>query len=125
MDSSKVLNVVITGAAGQIGYSLIPLVASGQTFGKDVEINLRLLDIEPKLKDMNGVLMEIQDCAFPLVLDIKIGSDPEEILKDADVVIFVGGFPRLKGMERKDLIDKNVAIFKAQGKALNKVASPD
>jgi len=126
MDSGKdTFNVTITGGAGQIAYSLIPLVCSGQTFGDKIRINLRLLDIEPMMKVLGGVAMEVQDCAFPLVNSVEHGFDPKEMLKDADVAIFVGGFPRKKGMERKDLIDKNVSIFKEQGKALNEVASSD
>lgn len=125
MDSETTFTVTITGAAGQIGYSLIPLVASGHTFGDKVRINLRLLDIEPCFDKLKGVVMEVEDCAFPLVNSIEYGFDPKEMLKDTDVAIFVGGFPRLKGMERKDLIDKNVAIFKEQGKALNDFASPN
>lgn len=125
MESEKVFTVAITGAAGQIGYSLIPIIASGQTFGKDVKLNLRLLDIESQLEKLKGVVMEVQDCAFPLVLSIEYGADPTEIFKDVNVAVFVGGFPRLKGMERKDLIDKNVSIFKDQGKALNDVADPN
>lgn len=123
MDSDKSLTVTITGAAGQIGYSLIPLVCSGSTFGDKTRISLKLLDIEPMMKNLSGVAMEIEDCAYPLLNSIDFGSDPNEMLKDADVAIFVGGFPRKKGMERKDLIDKNVSIFKVQGQALNEVAS--
>lgn len=120
---SQTFTVTITGGAGQIGYSLIPLVCSGQTFGDKVRLNLKLLDIEPMMKVLKGVAMEIEDCAYPLVNSIEFGYDPNEMLKDADVAIFVGGMPRKVGMERKDLIDKNVAIFKEQGKALNEVAS--
>lgn len=125
MDTDKTLTVAITGAAGQIGYSLIPIVCSGRTFGNNVRLNLRLLDIEPAMKSLQGVVMEIEDCAYPLINSIQYGFDPNEAFKDADVVFFVGGFPRLKGMERKDLIDKNVNIFKVQGKALNDNASPN
>ena len=123
MDSQTTFTVTITGGAGQIGYSLIPLVCSGHTFGDKVRINLKLLDIEPMMKVLKGVAMEIEDCAYPLVNSVECGHDPNEMLKDADVAIFVGGMPRKAGMERKDLIDKNVAIFKEQGKALNEVAS--
>ena len=125
MDTEKTFTVAITGAAGQIGYSLIPIVCSGRTFGDKVRLNLRLLDIEPAMKSLQGVVMEIEDCAYPLVNSVQYGFDPNEAFKDADVVFFVGGFPRLKGMERKDLIDKNVNIFKIQGKALNDNASPN
>lgn len=125
MESTKTFTVTITGAAGQIAYSLIPLVCSGKTFGEDVRINLKLLDIEPMMKVLSGVAMEIEDCAYPLLNSVETGHDPYEMLKDADIAIFVGGFPRKQGMERKDLIDKNVSIFKEQGKALNDVASPN
>lgn len=121
----KTFTVTITGAAGQIGYSLIPLVCSGKTFGEDISINLKLLDIEPMMKVLGGVAMEVEDCAYPLVKSVEYGHDANEMLKDADIAVFVGGFPRRKGMERKDLIDKNVSIFKSQGKALNDNAKPD
>jgi len=113
--------VCITGAAGQIGYSLIPLVASGEVFGENQPIELRLLDIAPMTEALKGAAMEIQDCAWPLV-SVKYGSDAKELFKDIDVGIFAGGFPRKEGMERKDLIAKNVAIFKEQGQILNEVA---
>jgi malate dehydrogenase len=123
MESSTTLRVTVTGAAGQIGYSLIPLICSGQTFGPDVNIKLKLLDIEKAMDACKGVVMEINDCAYSLVKSIEYGHNPKEMLKGADVVFFVGGFPRLKGMERKDLIGKNISIFKEQGEALNEVAS--
>ena len=117
----KTLNVCITGAAGQIGYSLIPLIASGEMFGHDQPIELRLLDIAPAMVLLNGSVMEIQDCAYPVVKAVKAGADPKEMFKDLDVGLFVGGFPRKEGMERKDLIAKNCNIFKEQGLALNEV----
>ena len=119
---SKQLTVCITGAAGQIGYSLIPLVCSGLVFGPSTKIDLRLLDIEPCIGILQGVELEILDGAYPLVKNIKIGFNPEEIFKDINVGIFVGGFPRKPGMERKELLSINGKIFKAQGTALDKVA---
>lgn len=118
----KPIVVCVTGAAGQIGYSLVPLVASGSVFGPDQPIELRMLDIPPVMESLKGLAMELQDSAYTLLKDVKYGSDPEEMFKDLDVGLFVGGFPRLQGMERKDLISKNCNIFKEQGTALNKVA---
>lgn len=118
----KPLVVCITGAAGQIGYSLIPLVASGDVFGADQPIELRLLDIAPMMESLGGTAMELQDCAYPNLVGVKYSADPKEMFKDLDVGLFVGGFPRKQGMERKDLINKNCNIFKEQGVALNEVA---
>lgn len=118
----KPLVVCVTGAAGQIGYSLVPLVASGDMFGPDQRIELRMLDIEFMLESLKGLAMELEDCAYPLVTSVKYGTDPKELFKDLDVGLFVGGFPRKQGMERKDLISKNCNIFKEQGTALNEVA---
>lgn len=118
----KPIVVCVTGAAGQIGYSLVPLVASGEVFGCDQPIELRMLDIAPMMESLKGLAMEVQDCAYPLLKDVKYGADPKEMFKDLDVGLFVGGFPRKQGMERKDLISKNCNIFKEQGTALNEVA---
>eukprot|EP00826_Nyctotherus_ovalis_P008945 TRINITY_DN12330_c0_g1_i11.p1 TRINITY_DN12330_c0_g1~~TRINITY_DN12330_c0_g1_i11.p1 ORF type:complete len:240 (-),score=87.15 TRINITY_DN12330_c0_g1_i11:48-767(-) len=118
----KPLVVCVTGAAGQIGYSLVPLVASGDVFGPDQPIELRMLDIEFMLESLKGLAMELEDCAYPLLTSVKYGTDPKELFKDLDVGLFVGGFPRKQGMERKDLISKNCNIFKEQGTALNEVA---
>ncbi len=115
------LIVCVTGAAGQIGYSLAPLVASGQMFEADQAVELRLLDIPPMAEVLKGLAMELQDCAYPTLRGVKFGSDPKEMFKDADLVLFLGGFPRKQGMERKDLISKNCNIFKEQGVALNEV----
>ena len=120
----KPLIVCVTGAAGQIGYSLLPLIASGETFGPDQPIDLKMLDIAPMMGILEGVAMELQDCAYPLLTDVKYSADPKEMFKDIDIGIFVGGFPRKKGMERRDLIGKNSNIFKEQGEALNEVAKP-
>jgi len=118
----KPLVVCVTGAAGQIGYSLVPLIGSGEVFGNDQPIELRMLDLTPTMESLKGLAMELQDCAYPLLKDIKYGDDPKEMFKDLDVGLFVGGFPRKQGMERKDLISKNGSIFKEQGIALNEVA---
>ena len=120
----KPLVVCITGAAGQIGYCLIPLVCSGEMFGLDQPIALRLLDIAPCMELLKGTVMEIYDCAYPVLVDLKYGDKAQEMFKDLDVGLFVGGFPRKEGMERKDLIAKNCNIFKEQGAALNEVAKP-
>jgi malate dehydrogenase len=112
----------VTGAAGQIAYSLLPLLASGQVFGHDQPIQLQLLDIEPCLKVLGGVVMELEDCEYPLLTKVLSGADPREMLREADVAIFLGGFPRKPGMERKDLLKTNAKIFIDQGKALNEVA---
>jgi malate dehydrogenase len=114
---------MVSGAAGQIGYALLPLLASGCVFGPKRRIILHLLDIERAMKTLGGVKMELEDCAYPLLAGVVATSDPKIALKDCDVAIFVGGFPRGPGMERKDLISKNAAIFKAQGQALEEVAS--
>jgi len=119
---STAVKVVITGAAGQIGYSLIPLFASGQVFGYDQKVILSLLEIEPAMKGLNGVRMELDDCAYPLVENIICTSDANEAFKDAEYAVLVGGFPRKKGMVRADLLAKNAPIFKAMGEALEKNA---
>ncbi len=115
--------VTITGAAGQIGYALIFRVASGEMLGRDQPVALRLLDIAPMQKALAGVVMEVLDCAFPLVQDIVITDDPNVAFKDADYALLVGARPRGPGMERGDLLAANGGIFKVQGKALNEHAS--
>lgn len=117
------VRVTITGAAGQIGYALIFRVASGDMLGKDQPVILQLLEIPPVLKALEGVVMEINDCAFPLVEGIVATSDPNEAFKDTDFALLVGSRPRGPGMERSDLLQANGAIFTAQGKALNDNAS--
>mmetsp|Transcript_24749 Transcript_24749/g.21932 ORF Transcript_24749/g.21932 Transcript_24749/m.21932 type:complete len:167 (-) Transcript_24749:545-1045(-) len=119
---SESLRVCVTGAAGQIGYAFLPMLASGEVFGKKVGIELRLLDIPQAEKALDGVIMELKDCAFPNLKNVQGGSDPEIVFKDCDVVVFIGGFPRKKGMERKELLEINGKIFKGQGAALDKVA---
>ncbi|KAG6608870.1 malate dehydrogenase [Phytophthora cinnamomi] len=119
------LKIVVSGAAGQIAYSLLPLICIGHVFGPTQRVELRLLDIPPAQEALEGVKMELQDCAFDLVDAIVPTSDLETAFKDADVAVLVGGFPRKQGMQRKDLIEKNVAIFKAQGAAIDRFASRD
>lgn len=119
------LKVAVTGAAGQIGYSLLFRLASGSLAGPDRPIELRLLEIEPALKALEGVVMELEDCAFPLLAGVEIGADPNKIFDGANVALLVGARPRGPGMERADLLEANGAIFTAQGKALNEVAAED
>jgi len=114
--------VAITGAAGQIGYSLLFRIAAGDMLGSNQTISLRLLDIPASASALNGVLMELQDCAFPLLADVSITHDPIEAFDQVDIAILVGARPRSKGMERKDLLTANGEIFSAQGKILNQVA---
>ncbi len=122
--SSTPLKVAVTGAAGQIGYSLLFRLASGSLLG-DRPIELRLLEITPALKALEGVVMELDDCAFPNLAGVEIGDDAEKIFDGANLALLVGARPRTKGMERGDLLSANGAIFTAQGKALNKVAADD
>lgn len=117
--------VAITGAAGQIGYSLLFRIASGALFGPNTPVQLRLLEIPAALKALEGVAMELEDCAFDLLDSVEIGHDAEHIFDGANLALLVGAKPRTKEMERKDLLDANGAIFTEQGKALNKVAADD
>ena len=119
----KPVRVAVTGAAGQIGYALLFRIASGEMLGKDQPVILQLLDLPQAQKAVQGVMMELQDCAFPL-LDSMIATDnPEVAFKDADIAILVGARPRGPGMELADLLQANAQIFTLQGAALNKVAS--
>ena len=119
------VRVAITGGAGQISYSLIFRIAAGDMLGPDQPVILQLLEIPPAMDALNGVMMEVNDCAFPLVKDI-IGTDkPEEAFKDVDIALLVGSKPRGKGMERSDLLKANGDIFSVQGAALNDNASKD
>ena len=122
--SSTPLKVAVTGAAGQIGYSLLFRLASGALLG-DRPIELRLLEITPALKALEGVVMEIDDCAFPNLAGVEIGDDAETVFDGVNLALLVGARPRTAGMERGDLLSANGAIFTAQGKALNKVAADD
>jgi malate dehydrogenase len=119
------VRVAVTGAAGQIGYSLLFRIASGQMLGLDQPVHLQLLDITPAMDALRGVVMELEDCAFPLLSDIVQTDDPNEAFAGADYALLVGARPRSKGMERKDLLEANGAIFTVQGKALNDSAADD
>jgi malate dehydrogenase len=119
------VKVTVTGAAGQISYALLFRIASGAMLGPDQPVVLQLLEITPALGALQGVVMELNDCAFPLLSDVIISDDAEVAFKDADYALLVGARPRGPGMERKDLLEANAAIFSAQGKAMNKVASRD
>lgn len=123
--STSPLKVAVTGAAGQIGYSLLFRLASGALLGADRPIELRLLEIEPALKALEGVVMELDDCAFGSLAGVEIGADPNKIFDGANLALLVGARPRGPGMERSDLLEANGAIFTAQGKALNEVAAED
>jgi malate dehydrogenase len=117
------VRVTVTGAAGQIGYALLFRIASGEMLGKDQPVILQLLEIPPAMGALGGVIMELEDCAFPLVHGIVPSDDPNVAFKDTDYALLVGSRPRSKGMERKDLLEANAAIFSVQGKALNDHAS--
>ncbi len=125
--SKPAVRVAVTGAAGQIGYALLFRIASGEMLGKDQPVILQLLEIpdEKAQKALKGVMMELDDCAFPLLQEMTAHSDPMTAFKDVDVALLVGARPRGPGMERKDLLQANAQIFTAQGKALNAVASRD
>lgn len=117
------MRVAVTGAAGQIGYSLLFRIANGDMLGKDQPVILQLLDLPQAQQAVKGVVMELEDCAFPLLAGVVITDDPKVAFKDADVALLVGARPRSKGMERKDLLEANAQIFTVQGKALDEVAS--
>lgn len=119
------VRVTVTGAAGQIGYALLFRIASGEMLGKDQPVILQLLEIPPAMGAVQGVIMELEDCAFPLVQGITATDDPNVAFKDTNYAMLVGSRPRSKGMERKDLLEANAAIFSVQGKALNDNASRD
>lgn len=125
--SKPAIRVAVTGAAGQIGYALLFRIASGDMLGKDQPVILQLLEIpdEKAQKALKGVMMELDDCAFPLLQEVTAHSDPMTAFKDADIALLVGARPRGPGMERKDLLQANAQIFTVQGKALNAVASRD
>jgi malate dehydrogenase len=119
------LRVTVTGAAGNIGYSLIYRIANGDLFGPNQPVILQLLEITPALSALHGVAMELEDCAFPLLADMVLTDDPNRAFKDANWALLVGARPRSKGMERKDLLSANAAIFSVQGKAINANAASD
>ena len=122
---NQVKRIAVTGAAGQIGYALLPRIANGDIFGPDTKVALQLLEVTPVLPALDGVKMELEDCAFPLLQSISCSDQPAEAFKDADLILLVGSKPRGKGMERKDLIRDNGPIFVGQGKAINEAAGPD
>ena len=122
---STPVKVAVTGAAGQIGYSLLFRIASGSLLGPDTPVELRLLEITPALKALEGVVMELDDCAFPLLSGVQIGDDPNVVFDGVNIALLVGARPRSKGMERGDLLEANGAIFKPQGAALNAHAADD
>lgn len=117
------VRVAVTGAAGQIGYSLLYRIASGEMLGKDQPVILQLLEVTPAMQALKGVMMELDDCAFPLLKEIIGSDDPKVAFKDVEIALLVGARPRSKGMERKDLLEANAQIFTVQGKALNDVAN--
>ncbi len=118
------VQVAVTGAAGQIGYALLFGIAAGRLLGPDQPVILQLLEIPPAMPQLRGVCMELADCAFPLLADIRPTDDPEVAFEGIDYALLVGSRPRSKGMERKDLLEANAAIFSTQGQALNKRAKP-
>ncbi len=122
---TKRVKVAISGAAGQIGYALIFRIASGQMFGSDTEVELRLLELEQALPALKGVAMELDDCAFPLLKKVTLTSDTNEAMKDVNWAVLVGSVPRKEGMERSDLLKINGGIFTTQGKAINDHAASD
>ena len=122
---SQRVRVAVTGAAGQIGYAFLFRLASGQVFGPDVDVELSLLEIEPALPALEGVVMELHDCAFKTLKGIQITSDATVAMDGVNFAALIGSFPRKKGMERSYLLEKNGAIFKEQGAAINAVAAND
>jgi malate dehydrogenase len=123
--SDTPVKVTVTGAAGQIGYALLPRVASGQLLGPDTTVELRLLEIPDAMSALEGVVMELEDSAFSLLEGVEISDDPNVALDGANVALLVGARPRGKGMERSDLLEANGAIFKPQGNAINDHAADD
>jgi malate dehydrogenase len=119
------VKVAVTGAAGQIGYSLLFRIASGALLGPDTPVELRLLEVTPALKALEGVVMELDDCAFPTLAGVEIGDDPAAIFNGANLAMLVGAMPRKEGMDRADLLAANGKIFTGQGKAINDNAADD
>jgi len=119
------IRIAVTGAAGQIGYSLLPRIAAGEMFGSSSKIILQLLEIPPALEALKGVAMELDDCAFPLLEEVVVTSDANEAFKDANLCLLVGSKPRGPGMERSDLLKDNGKIFVGQGKAIAENAADD
>ncbi len=123
--SATPVKIAVTGAAGQIGYSLLFRLASGDLLGPDTPVELRLLEITPALKALEGVVMELADCAVPPLAGVEIGDDAATVFDGVNLALLIGARPRAAGMERGDLLEANGAIFTAQGKALNSVAAAD
>ncbi|HEY0517769.1 MAG TPA: malate dehydrogenase [Solirubrobacteraceae bacterium] len=122
---SNPVRVTVTGAAGQIGYSIVFRIASGQLLGPDQPVDLRLLEIPPAMGALEGVAMELVDCAFPLLTGLDLHDNPEDAFDGANVALLVGSRPRTKGMERAELLSENGKIFTTQGRALNERAASD
>src|SRR5574338_425444 len=121
--TKKPVRVAVTGAAGQIGYQLIFRIAAGDMLGPKQPVILQLLEVTPALPALNGVVMELNDCAFPLLAGVVQTDDPNVAFKDSDYALLVGARPRGPGMERKDLLEANAATFSVQGKAIAEVAN--
>jgi malate dehydrogenase len=124
-NGSSPVNVTVTGAAGQIGYALLPRIAAGEMLGDDVPVRLKLLEIPDAVKAAEGTAMELEDCAFPLLRGIDISDDPAQAFDGCNVALLVGARPRTKGMERSDLLEANGGIFKPQGEAIAARAASD
>jgi len=121
----SIIRIAVTGAAGQIGYSLLPRIAAGEMFGSESKISLQLLEIPPALEALKGVAMELQDCSFPLLDEVIVTSDPDEAFSNANLCLLVGSKPRGPGMERSDLLRDNGKIFVGQGKSISDNAADD
>ncbi|KAM0892620.1 hypothetical protein ACQ4PT_025620 [Festuca glaucescens] len=125
MAAKEPMRVLVTGAAGQIGYALVPMIARGIMLGADQPVILHMLDIPPAAEALNGVKMELVDAAFPLLKGVVATTDVVEACTGVNVAVMVGGFPRKEGMERKDVMSKNVSIYKSQASALEAHAAPN
>jgi malate dehydrogenase len=123
--SKSPVRIAVTGAAGQISYSLLFRIAHGDLLGPEQPVELRLLEIEPAMNALNGVVMELDDCAFPLLADVETTTEPKVAFDGVSWALMVGAFPRKEGMERKDLISTNAGIFGPQGQAIAQAAAPD
>src|SRR5262245_51009330 len=119
------VRVAVTGAAGQVAYSLLTRLASGEVFGTDRKVILQLLEIPPAMQALEGVAMELEDCGFPTLGGLVLTDDPNKAFAGCNFALLVGAFPRKQGMERKDLLSKNAEIFQVQGKALAASAASD
>src|SRR5687767_15512660 len=122
---ASLVNVTVTGAAGQIGYALLFRIASGQMLGPETQVRLKLLEIPDAVKAAEGTALELFDCAFPLLAGIDVTDDASQAFDGCNVALLIGARPRSKGMERADLLEANGAIFKPQGEALNAGAADD